>query len=413
MFRPYPLFIAWRYVFSRHRRGFISFISVTSMLGLALGVCALITVLSVMNGFEKELRERMLGISAHATLYARTDTTPWQQTATLLQQREGVVGVAPFINGEAVLMRGRRVQGAIIHGILPRWEQAISSVDGSMVAGRLDDLQAGAYRIVLGKTLAENLGVGPGETLTLAVPEFSSGIAGLLPRLRQFRVSGVFEIGMYDYDAGIAFIHLDDAMRLYRRDRISGLRLQTGDLMTAPRLSRELVDTVPGEYLVVDWTQRHSSFFRALKTERIAMFVILSLIIAVAAFNIVATLMMNVTDKRANIAILRTMGAHRRGILAMFMLHGMVIALVGILLGMAGGVWLALNVEALVQWLETYLGIDFLAPDIYYISELPSDLRWSDVSRICTVAFALSILATLYPAWKAAGMQPAEILRGE
>lgn len=282
-----------------------------------------------------------------------------------------------------------------------------------MILGELDELRAGEFNIVLGKELARALGVAPGDKVTLVAPQANVTPAGILPRLKRFTLVGIFEVGMHEFDSGLALIHLEDAQRLFRKEGPSGLRLKTNDVLAAPRISREIVAQLPGRYWVVDWTQRHANFFRALKTEKTVMFVILMLIVAVAAFNIISTLVMMVSDKQSDIAVLRTLGASPKGILKIFMIQGTIIGVVGITLGVIGGVWLASNVETLVPAIESMLGQKFLSPDVYYISDLPSDMHWQDVITISIIAFVLCLLATIYPALRAAKTHPAEALRYE
>lgn len=415
MFRPYPVFIGLRYTRSVRHHRFISFVSGISILGLALGVLALIVVLSVMNGFEKELRGRILGMTAHATLYGYGEAMrEWEPLAEKALANPHVTGAAPFVDGQGMLMRQGRVKGVLVRGVMPAWEERLSVVDERMVDGLLSELRAGEYGIVIGKDLAASLDVGLGGDVTLVTPELSGGIVGLLPRLRRFRVVGVFEVGMYEYDSSLALIHLEDALQLYRQRDVNGLSLLTDDLMNAPALGRQLAAELPGQrYFVVDWTQRHRNFFRALKTEKAAMFIILTLIVVVAGFSVVSMLTMTVAEKQADVAVLRTMGASRRGILLLFIVHGTIVALAGVLLGICGGVLLALNLEALVAWIERVFDVRFLPPEIYFLSELPSDLRWEDVRRIGIVAFILGVVSTLYPAWQASSVRPAEALRYE
>lgn len=410
----YEAFIGLRYVRARRRNHFISFISMTSMLGVALGVMALITVLSVMNGFEKELKERILGMASHATVIERGKyMTDWRSIAEKVRRNPSITGVAPYFQAEGMLVYGKAVNGTIIRGILPEQEPAVSVVAEKMVRGGFQDLRAGEFSIILGLELTRTLGVAIGDKVTLVVPQANITPAGVLPRLKRFTVVGVFEIGMHEFDSALALIHLDDAMKLFRADGPSGLRLKTDDIMKAPVVSRQIVGELPGQYWVVDWTQQHANFFRALKTEKTVMFVILTLIVAVAAFNIISTLVMMVSDKQADIAVLRTLGASPRGILTIFIIQGTVIGLVGILLGVFGGVWLATHVETLVPAIEELFQIKFLSPDIYYISDLPSDMHWSDVITISVVAFLFCLVATIYPALRAARTQPAEALRYE
>jgi lipoprotein-releasing system permease protein len=415
MFRPLALFVGLRYTRARRRNHFISFISLTSMLGIALGVTALITVLSVMNGFEKELRERILSMAAHVSVTGLTGRlNDWQDVARIARDQPHVLGTAPYIEAEAMLIHGQAVSGAVVQGVLPAQERTVSQVGDKMKAGSLGDLKAGSFGIILGKELAWALGVQVGDQVTLVAPEANVTPAGILPRLKRFRVVGIFEIGMYEYDKGLALINLEDAARMFRMEgEVSGVRLRLDDMFLAPRVARELAQYLPATDLVRDWTQTHVNFFRAVRTEKTVMFIILMLIIAVAAFNIVSTLVMMVTDKESDIAILRTLGVTPLGIMRIFVIQWSLLGVFGTVLGVIGGVLLALNVETLVPAIEHLFGIHFLSPDVYYISELPSDLHGGDVERIAGVAFVLSILATVYPAWRAARVQPAEALRYE
>jgi lipoprotein-releasing system permease protein len=414
MFNTFETMIGLRYVRARRRNHFISFISMTSMLGLALGVMALITVLSVMNGFEKELKERILGMASHATIIGDGDSlSVWRPIAEEVMQHPEVMGVAPYLHAEGMLVKDKSVNGAIIRGILPTEEPKVAIVTEKMTHGDLNNLQAGAFNIVLGKELARQLGVIVGDKVTLVAPQANVTPAGILPRLKRFTVAGIFEAGMHEFDSGLALIHMDDALKLFRKTSPTGLRLKTSDILRAPVISRQIASQLPGRYGVVDWTQRHANFFRALKTEKTVMFVILTLIVAVAAFNIISTLVMMVSDKQADIAVLRTLGASPGSILKIFMIQGTIIGLVGIILGVIGGVWLASNVETIVPAIESMIGQKFLSADVYYISDLPSDMHWNDVITISIVSFVLCLLATIYPALRAASTQPAEALRYE
>ena len=415
MFQPLELFIGLRYTRAKRRNHFISFISLTSMLGVALGVAALITVLSVMNGFEKELRERILGMASHATITGLDGRlSDWRTLSDRIEGRDDVVASAPYIQQEGMLTQGRQVSGAVVRGVLPAYEDRVSDVGAHMKQGSLDNLTAGGYGIVLGRELAFALGVNLGDKVTVVTPQAAVTPVGVLPRLRRFEVVGIFEVGMYEYDRATAFINLDDAAKLFQTDgTVSGLRLKLDDLFKAPQLSIALSRDLGGGYWVRDWTQQHANFFRAVKTEKTVMFIILLLIVAVAAFNIVSTLVMVVTDKQSDIAILRTLGLSPGKVMLVFMIQGTVIGLVGTLLGVIGGVSLALNVETIVPAIEQLFNTKFLSPDVYYISELPSDMHVMDVVRIASVAFVLSVFATLYPAWRAAQTQPAEALRYE
>ena len=416
MFRPLELFIGLRYTRAKRRNHFISFISLTSMLGIALGITALITVLSVMNGFQQELRGRILAMTAHATISRWSGPLEnWRAVREQALQNPEVQGGAPFIRGEAMLNNASLVSGALIQGILPDEEQQVSDIDGKMVQGSLDDLRPGGFGIILGKELANALGLMVGDKVTVITPQATVTPAGVLPRLKRFNVVGIFKAGMYEYDRGLALVHVADAGKLfqYPDGAVNGVRLKLRDLFQAPRLARQLAARLPDGYLARDWTQDHASFFRAVQIEKTAMFVILTLIVAVAAFNIVSALVMVVTDKQADIAILRTLGATPLSIMGIFVVQGITIGLVGTLLGLAGGVALATHVDVVVPFIERLFGVKFLAPDVYLISDLPSQVQWGDVTTIGLVAFGLATLATLYPAWRAARTQPAEALRYE
>lgn len=415
MFRPIELYIGLRYTRAKRRNHFISFISLISIVGVALGITVLITVLSVMNGFEKEVRERILGMASHATVSGYDGRLrDWDELAAQVAQNPEVVGTAPFVQGQAMLANGKEVSGALLRGVLPAEEPQVSDVGDHMLAGRLEDLRSGEYGIVLGAELARSLAVGPGDKVIVITPKATVTPAGILPKLRRFTVTGVFEVGMSDYDRGVAIVNIEDAARLFQLDdQVSGLRLRLEDLFRAPLVTRGLRQNLGGNYWVSDWTLQHANYFRAVRTEKTMMFIILMLIVAVAAFNIVSTLVMVVTDKQADIAILRTLGITPANVMAVFMVQGSVIGLFGTLLGVVGGVSLALNVETIVPALESVLGTKFLSPEVYYISDLPSDVHASDVLKIAFAAFVLTLVATLYPAWRAARTQPAEALRYE
>ena len=415
MIRPLPLFIGLRYTRARRRNRFVSFISASSMLGIAVGVMALITVLSVMNGFEKELRERILGMVSHATVQGYDEgLADWQTLLPRLDERADIVGAAPFINGEVMLTRGAAVTGALVRGIDPDRESAVSRVANNLIAGELDTLVDGQYRVILGNRLAAELGVTTGDAISLITPEVRASAAGILPRLRRFEVGGIFEVDMAQYDGSLALIHLADAQRLFRMgETVSGIRLEFDDLMAAPARVREIARALPGNYLVSDWTMQHRNFFRAVAMEKTVMFIILMLIVGVAAFNIVSTLVMAVQDKQSDIAILRTLGARPVTVMGIFIVQGSLLGVVGTLLGTGAGIGLALNVETIVPAIERLFSVEFISGDVYLISELPSDLRMGDVWRISLSAIALSLVATLYPAWRAARTAPAEALRHE
>ena len=415
MFKPLTLFIGLRYTRAKRRTGFISFITLTSILGIALGVAALITVLSVMNGFEAELRDRILGMTSHASITGIDgELHEWETLQASLGREPRVKGWAPYVEGQAMINSDRRVSGSLIRGILPDYEPRVSEVATRLVAGNLSDLKAGEFGIILGAELAEHLGVVTGDKITVITPQVTATPAGILPRLKRFTVVGIFHVGMFEYDRNLALINLEDAKRLFSMEgAISGLRLKVDDVFYARQIAREIGPNLPGEYMITDWTQAHSNFFKAIQTEKRVMFIILLLIVAVAAFNIVSTLVMVVTDKRSDIAILRTQGMPPLSVMTIFIVLGTIIGLFGTLIGGIGGVLLALNVETVVPAIEKLFGVHFLSADVYYISELPSKLIWGDVYRITLVAFILSIVATLYPAWQASKIKPAEELRYE
>ena len=416
MFRPLELFIGLRYTRAKRRNHFISFISLSSMLGIALGITALITVLSVMNGFQEEVRGRILAMTPHATITRWSGLVEdWRAVRDWALEDSRVLGGAPYIRGEAMLNNASLVSGALIQGILPGEEKQISDIGGKMIQGTLDDLRPGEFGIILGKELANALGIMMGDKVTVITPQASITPAGILPRLKRFNVVGLFKAGMYEYDRGLALIHVDDAAKLfqYPEGSVNGVRLRLRDLFMAPRLSREFAGKLPETFQARDWTQDHASYFRAVQIEKTAMFVILTLIVAVAAFNIVSMLVMVVTDKQADIAILRTLGLTPLGVMGIFIIQGIAIGLVGTLLGLIGGVSLATHVDVVVPFIERLFSIKILSPDIYLISDIPSKVQWGDVSTIGLLAFGLATLATLYPAWRAARTQPAEALRYE
>ena len=415
MFRPLVLYIGLRYMRGRQRTQFISFITLTSVLGIALGVSALITVLSVMNGFESELRERILGMTSHTTVTGRMNRlSDWQTVQQKLVNEAHILGSAPFVDGQVMISSGQRVSGTLVRGVYPEYESGVSTIAEKMITGSLDLLTAGEYGLVLGVELAGYLGVSVGDRVTVISPQLNTTPAGILPRLRRFTVVGFFKVGMYEYDRNMAVMHLADAAKLFRlAGSVSGLRLKLDDLFKAPVIARTLADKFYGQYRVSDWTQSHSNFFRAIQTEKRVMFIILLLIVAVAAFNIVSTLVMVVTDKRGEIAILRTQGLTPKSVMGIFIILGSMIGLIGTGLGIIGGLALALNIETIVPAIERFLGVQFLAADVYYISDLPSKLIWSDVWVISIMSFSLTLLATLYPAWQASRVNPAEVLRYE
>lgn len=416
MFRPLELFVGLRYTKAKRRNHFISFISLSSILGVALGITALITVLSVMNGFQEEVRGRILAMTPHATINRFSGLVDdWQAVRDWALEDPRVVGGAPYIRGEAMLNNGSLVSGALVQGILPSEEQKVSDIGSKMVQGRLDDLRPGQFGIILGQALANTLGVMVGDKVTVITPQANVTPAGVLPRLKRFDVVGLFKAGMYEYDRGLALIHVDDAAKLYQypESTVNGIRLKLKDLFMAPRLARDFSGKLPETFVARDWTQDHASYFRAVQIEKTAMFVILTLIVAVAAFNIVSMLVMVVTDKQSDIAILRTLGATPLSVMGIFIVQGITIGLIGTVLGLIGGIALATHVDVVVPFIERLFSVKILSPDVYLISDIPSKVQWGDVVTIGLVAFGLATLATLYPAWRAARTQPAEALRYE
>jgi lipoprotein-releasing system permease protein len=415
---PYELFVGLRYTRARRGSGrnrFVSFIAAVSMLGIALGVAALIVVLSVMNGFQEELRTRILAVASHIEIRALSGAmADWRAVARAAQTNPHVRGVAPYVLGQAMLSAGEVNRGALVRGIDPALEDQVADFGTHMRAGSLADLRPDAFGIVLGAELARALGVRVGDSVLLIAPQGTVTPAGTLPRVKSFRVAGVFEIGMFEFDSGLALINLADAQKLYRLgDSVSGVRLKLDDLFAAPRVAQELLPLLPFADEVRDWTQSHANFFRAVAIEKRMMFLILTLIVAVAAFNIVSAQVMVVTDKQADIAILRTQGASPASILAIFVIQGALVGAMGTLLGVAGGLALAFNVDTVVPFVEHVLGVQFLDKSVYYISELPSQVLRGDVITVASIALVLTLLATLYPSWRAARINPAEALRYE
>jgi lipoprotein-releasing system permease protein len=415
MLNSFELFVGLRYTRAKRRNHFISFISVTSMLGIALGVAALIVVLSVMNGFQKELRNRILGVAAHVQIVGLGQPlAAWEKVAKSAIGHPEVTAAAPYVMAQGLLSYRRSVQGSIVRGVLPEREDAVADIGRHMRSGRLTDLRPGEFNVVLGAELAMALGARTVDRVVLIAPQGQVTPAGILPRLRQFTVSGIFEVGMYEYDAGLAFIHLEDAQKLYRMDQgVTGVRLKLTELFAAPRVAQDLASSLGDEVYVTDWTRSHANFFRAVQIEKRVMFIILLLIVAVAAFNIVSTLVMAVTDKRADIAILRTLGAAPGDVMKIFIIQGALIGVIGTVAGVALGTLVAVNVDVIVPAIERAFSIQFLAKDVYYISDLPSDLQLRDVVAIALTSFALSLLATIYPSLRAAKTNPAEALRYE
>ena len=411
----YEILVGLRYTRAKRRNHFISFISAISMAGIALGVAALIVVLSVMNGFQKELRVRILGVASHVQISGPDNQlADWQSVANIVLQDPRVKGAAPFVNAQGMLAAGQAVRGSVVRGIIPEREEQVAEIGLHMRAGKLEALKAGEFGIVLGSELARALGVLTGDKVALIAPQGLVTPAGVIPRLKQFTVVGMFEIGMFEYDSGLALLHLEDAQKLYQMgDAVSGVRLRLDDLFAARSVARDLMTRLDPSYFATDWTRSHANFFRAVEIEKRVMFIILLLIVAVAAFNIVSTLVMLVTDKQSDIAILRTLGASPGSIVQIFMVQGALIGVIGTFVGLVLGVLVGFNVDTVVPFVENLLGFKFLAKDIYYISDLPSDVQLGDVTTIGIVSLVLSFIATLYPSWRASRTNPAEALRYE
>ena len=411
----YELLVGLRYTRAKRRNHFISFISLISMAGIALGVAALIVVLSVMNGFQKELRARILGVASHVQISSVTNRLlDWEKIARAVMRDARVKAAAPFVQAQAMLTAGEGVRGSVVRGVLPEREAQVAEIGQQMRSGSLAALKPGAFGIVLGSELARALGVVTGDKVAVIAPQGQVTPAGLIPRLKQFTVVGIFEVGMFEYDSALALMHLEDAQKLYQLgDAVSGVRLRLDDLFAARSVAREVTAKLDRDTYATDWTRSHANFFRAVEIEKRVMFIILTLIVAVAAFNIVSTLVMLVQDKQADIAILRTLGASPASIVQIFMIQGSLIGIIGTLIGVVSGVLIGLNVDTVVPAIEHVLGFKFLAKDVYYISDLPSDVLAGDVTTIGLVSLVLSFVATLYPSWRASRVNPAEALRYE
>ena len=409
----YEWLIGTRYLRSTHRRGFVSFVAFAAVLGLMLGVGVLIVVLSVMNGFERELRARILSVTSHATLSGLDGRLPnWRDVQKSAAALPGVRVAAPYIESDSLLAKGDQVSGTMIRGVEPADEARIAGLAAHLTAGSMAELRPGEFGIVLGSALASELGAKVGSRVVAIAPEGTATPSGIMPRMRSFHVVGIFESGMYEFDRSLALVNLTDAARLYHLgDAVTGIRLTLDDALQAPSTVRRLALALGGGFYVSDWTRNHANFFRSIETTKTMMFVILLMIVAVAAFNIVATLVMIVKEKQGDIAILRTLGASPRNILALFGIQGVLIGLVGTVLGAGFGILVSHNVRSLVHGLEQLLGTHFLDARIYYMSELPAYVEWPDVIQVGVVAFLLCAIATLYPAWRAARTAPAEILR--
>jgi lipoprotein-releasing system permease protein len=411
----YELLVGLRYTRARRRNRFIGVNSLVSMIGIAVGVWALIVVLSVMNGFQKEVRTRILGVASHVQILgANNRLADWRKIESLAVKHARVQAAAPFVQAQAMLSAGQAVRGAIVRGILPEQEERVADFGDKMRMGKLSALKPGEFGVVLGIDLARGLGAIPGDKVALVAPQGVVTPAGVIPRLKQFTVVGIFEAGISEADAALALIHLQDAQTLYQMGAsVTGVRLKLDDLFAAREVAREVVTDMPPDVYAVDWTRSHANFFRAVEIEKRMMFIILTLIILVAAINIISTLVVAVTDKQADIAILRTLGARPGSVMQIFIVQGMVIGVIGTLIGVATGIVTALNIDVIVPAIERALSIKFLSKDVYLIPELPSDLQSHDVVSIVLMALALSLAATLYPSWRAARVNPAEALRYE
>jgi lipoprotein-releasing system permease protein len=411
----YELTLGWRYTRAKRRNRFVSFIALMSMLGIALGVAALIIVLSVMNGFQTELRSRILAATAHVQVRGYdAPVQQWQALADVLKQEPRVKAVAHYVEGEAMFTFGNNNRPGLLRGIEPVSENNVADVEKHMKVGKLVDLKPGEFGIVLGRDLAQLLGVRVGEKVVATIAQGTATPAGTVPRSKAFTVIGVFEIGYQEADSRVAIAHVTDTQRLYQlEDAVSGLRVRVDDLMQAPTVAQKWLRSLPPGLAIADWTRQHASLFRAVEIEKRVMFIILTLIVAVAAFNLVSTLVMAVTEKQADIAILRTLGARPRSILSIFMLQGSIIGIAGTVVGALLGVLIAMNVDVVVPFIEKTFGIAFMDKAVYQIPNVPSELRWDDVRRIVGVSIVLSLLATVYPAWRASKTHPAEALRYE
>ncbi|ALH99566.1 lipoprotein-releasing system transmembrane subunit LolC [Pseudomonas sp. FW306-02-F02-AA] len=416
MFRPLFVFIGTRYTRAKRRNHFVSFISLTSMIGLALGVVVMIVVLSVMNGFDHEMRTRVLGMVPHATIESGEPISDWQSLAAKVQQNPQVVAVAPFTQMQGLLTNNGQVQKVLLNAVDPDQERKVSIIDNFMTQGKLDDLSPGSFGIVIGDKAATKLGVGLGDKLTFVAPEVTVTPAGMFPRMKRFTVVGIFHVGAGELDGYLGLTNLDDLARLHRwkPDQVQGLRLKFDDLFQAPRTAWNIAQNLDGDhYYARDWTRTHGNLYQAIRMEKAMIGLLLLLIVAVAAFNIISTLVMVVNDKKGDIAILRTLGSTPGQIMAIFMVQGTVIGVVGTAIGAVVGMFAALNVSAAISALEGLIGHKFLNADVYFIDYLPSQLMAEDVLMVCGAALVLSFLATLYPAWRAARTQPAEALRYE
>lgn len=415
MFFSLPFYIGFRYTRAKRRNHFISFVALASMIGIALGVAVLITVLSVMNGFDYEIHNHIFNMSEHVTITQQNGVlTSWQSLSSKISGTKNVIGIAPYVSGQGMLTNAGMASGVMLRGILPDKEKLVSNIDDKMIRGRLAELTPNSFNIILGITLAEELGATIGDKVTLVTPQASVTPIGVMPRFKRFTVIGIFSTAEPSYDESIAFINMYDAQKLYQlSNNVSGLRLKVNDLYIAPQVASNLIDTLDSGYVVNDWTQRYGTFFKAIQMEKTMMFIILLFIIAIAAFNLVSSLVMTVTDKQADIAILRTLGASPRTIMQIFVVQGAIVGIIGTLIGVISGVILAINAPVLVHILEQILHTKFISPQVYFIDYLPSRLDWWNVLHVSIAALLMSLAATIYPAWRAAKTNPAEALRYE
>ena len=411
----YEWLVGTRYLRSAHRRGFVSFVALMSVVGLMLGVATLIVVLSVMNGFSREVRIRILSVTSHATLMGLAGPlSDWPAVQKLALRRPDVLAAVPYIEAQAMLANGDKLAGSSVRGVIPEEERKATGLAQHLTSGRLEDLQPGKYRIILGSALAKELHVRVGESIVAIAPEGTATPSGVFPRMRRFEVSGIFQSGMYEFDRGLALINMEDAARLYKLgNNVTGIRLALRDPLKAPTVVRDIAIALGGGFTVYDWTLDHANFFRSIDIQKSIMFVILLMIVGVAAFNIVATLVMIVKEKQTDIAILRTLGAGPANILVTFAIQGVLIGLTGTVLGAVLGIVLADNLQSIIDALQRLLGTQFLDASVYFMSELPAYVEWGDLLKVCVVAFLLCALATVYPAWRASRTAPAEALRHE
>jgi lipoprotein-releasing system permease protein len=415
MFKPLSFWIGLRYTRAKRKNGFISFISLSSMLGLAVGVAALIIVLSVMSGFQKEVSQNILKLTPHANVFAfNGNIKDWKHVRSLAEDIEVVKNAAPYIDKQVMLSTAKSVSGGLIQGIVPEIEENVTELGNLLQQGSLSALKAGEWNILLGDVLAQNLGVSIGDKVTVITPETRSAGLSRIPTLKQFTLAGIFHSGMHPADSGLSIIHLADAQKLFRMGTdVTAIRLEFDDMLDAPVLTQEVIKALPNQYLVSDWTRQYANYFRAVRFEKTAMFIILMLIVTVAAFNIVSTLVMVVQDKRTDIAILRTLGMQPSSVMMIFIVQGIIIGFIGVILGLLLGLPVAYNVGTIVHWIEIQTGSQILDPTLYNLSALPSEVIPLEVAIIAISAFLLAILATLYPAWSASRTQPAEALRYE